>query len=300
MDNLKTLKKITPHFVLDLVGRYKFITKTESFSKQPIRSVCKLGRWMVFVWTKRDISFDTPDGTHFISMTQNLSSFIVYFDNYRDRNIYAFLVRYLKQGFVFVDAGANIGTYTVRASPLVGAQGKVIAIEAHPLIYDYLRKNIELNNLKNVVALHLALGSKNSSVEMSYNPSNAGETHVVVGGEKKTSVRMQTLDDILQNLNVSPVDYLKIDVEGFEFFLLTGAEKTIKNSPRIVVQTELNETHSRRYGRSIVHVIDFLYNLGLSPHEIKGNGDSVLLKKSDIQIPSDVLWWHEESGVGLL
>jgi FkbM family methyltransferase len=241
-----------------------------------------------------EVHFSTPDGTPFVSMPHNYSSLIVYIKNFRDPAIQKFMEQRLKEGSIYVDAGANIGTYTVRASPLVGQTGKVIAIEAHPRTYQYLQKNIETNNLKNVEPVPVALGAEHGSIEMAYTDANAGETHVAVGKEKSVSVPVRTLDTVLAELRVTHVDYIKIDVEGFEYSLLQGAKKIIAASENVVIQTELEEKHANRYGHSVREIIEFLKSFGLSPHTIDPDGSAKVADLSNLG-EEDVLWWREYS-----
>src|ERR687884_1985050 len=86
-----------------------------------------------------------------------------------------------KQGDIVVDVGAHIGRYTIIASKRVGANGKVIAIEAHPGNYEMLNRNIKLNNLSNVIALNYAVYSKEETIKL-YLPS-AGRG----GGDESSS-----------------------------------------------------------------------------------------------------------------
>src|SRR5919202_3885108 len=71
-----------------------------------------------------------------------------------------------KQGDIVVDVGAHIGKYTLIASKRVGANGKVIAIEAHPGNYEMLNRNIKLNGLTNVTTLNYAAYSKESKIKL--------------------------------------------------------------------------------------------------------------------------------------
>jgi hypothetical protein len=64
-----------------------------------------------------------------------------------------FLTSYLRNGDVVIDIGANVGTLTLTAAHLVGASGKVFSIEAHPVIFIYLKDNVALNKFKMFVYL---------------------------------------------------------------------------------------------------------------------------------------------------
>lgn len=293
-DKIKSLiNKFMPSAVFVLAGRFSIVRSSDYFSKKPLQALLKYFKWVFYDFFNLDINFTTPDGTKFFSMSKNYSSFIVCFDDYRDKTIQKFIEKKLAPGDVFVDAGANIGTYTIRAGKVLGKDGKVIAIEAHPKTYSYLLKNIELNDLKNVVPVNVALGSENGEIEMSYNESNAGETHVSKGEENKINVKLEKLDSVLDKLGVDRVDYIKVDVEGFEHSLILGSKNTILQNRDIIVQTELIDEHSRKYGHPITDLIDLMYSFGLSPHEVYADGSFKKLSIEEILKPCDVLWWRD-------
>src|SRR5215216_2460824 len=75
-----------------------------------------------------------------------------------------------KNGDIVIDVGAHIGPYTLKASKLVGLNGKVVAIEAAPDNFDILNRNIQLNKLTNVIALNYAAYSKEDKIKL-YLPS---------------------------------------------------------------------------------------------------------------------------------
>ena len=143
----------------------------------------------------------------------------------------------LERGDVFIDVGAHVGKYTLKASKVVGEGGLVVAIEPHPKNYRYLLENIKLNGLKNVVALNLAAWSDRCKVKL-FVSEKAGQ-HSVKKDSKRGYIYIQadTLDNILGKLNVEKVDAMKIDVEGAEVEVLKGALSTlIKHHPRIVIE----------------------------------------------------------------
>src|SRR5437763_1822635 len=75
-----------------------------------------------------------------------------------------------KDGDIVVDIGAHIGLYTIISSKRVGFNGKVIAIEAHPENFEILNRNIQLNQLTNVIALNYAVYSEEERLKL-YLPS---------------------------------------------------------------------------------------------------------------------------------
>jgi FkbM family methyltransferase len=236
-----------------------------------------------------DVRFSTPDGLQFTSMANNFSSFALCVAGARDPDIWRFITRRVGAGATFVDAGANIGAYSVPAARLVGPTGRVVAFEAHPATFRYLAKNIALNRLDWATPLNLALGAGPGTVSMAYNVANPGETHVRADGGEGFVVRVTALDAWLAEAAIGKVDYLKIDVEGFELPVLQGARDTIAASPDIAVQTEMEERHAERYGHDLSPIVALLSGLGLSPHHIQPDGTAAAVAGPP---RGDVIWFR--------
>lgn len=246
---------------------------SDYYRRAPLRAVSR-----ALAFTLRELRggeqvFRTPDGLMLASMPNNFSSFAMYAGGSRDPEFWRFIQRWVKPGGVFVDAGANIGAYTIPAAQLVGAAGKVISFEAHPVTFGFLQRSIALNGFTNVLPHNQALGAEPGHVTMAFDTTNPGETHVAADGTLAgRDVPMVTLDQALAALQVLNVDYLKVDVEGFELPVLRGAAGTIAASPGIAVQTELVERHAARYGHRLADIESLLRGLGLTPHRAGHDG----------------------------
>jgi FkbM family methyltransferase len=129
-----------------------------------------------------------------------------------------------KEGDTVIDVGAHIGKYTIIASKMVGPNGKVIAIEAHPGNYEILKKNIALNNLGNVIALNYAVHSRKTI----YNTIMADRT--TSNNQNYVEVKADTLDTLLSENGIKEINWIKIDVEGAEYEVLKGASNILSNS----------------------------------------------------------------------
>ena len=138
----------------------------------------------------------------------------------------------LKPGDTFVDVGAHVGYYTCLAASIVGKEGRVYAFEPHPTSFRYLLYNIRLNDFENVTALNLGLWSERSIQLFKFTDSGniAGDSHAQ-DGENRT--QCLTLDNVIDK-----VDFLKIDCQGSDYYILEGGRKLITTNPDIKVLVE--------------------------------------------------------------
>ncbi len=260
-----------------------------------MRTAVKFLRWAFYQTWKLDFSFGTEEGSHYVSMPGNWSSLATYIQNYRDPGIQLFIRRSLPPGSTFVDVGANIGTYTVPASAAVGPNGKVIAIEPHPFIFEYLKRNVAGNQLQNVLTVNAAVGATRKNALMRYEKDNPGQTHVISQFHAEaTKVPMARLDDILSDLGIANVAYLKIDVEGYELYVLRGAKRIIDGSSSIIIQIELVDSNTERYGHPAGDAAEFLFSMGFLPHAVDRFGVPHALSKERLFGVRDSLWSRSE------
>jgi len=195
-----------------------------------------------------EVDFATADGHVFRSPPDNISSFIAGVFGQRDQHVYRFWRRHLRPGAIVLDVGANIGLYGIPAAGLVGAKGAVICFEANPRTYRYLAGNLARNRCANVLAENLAVGAAAGEIRLATAGANAGEAHVAADGEQGEAVPMVSLDGYCARQGIGRVDYVKIDVEGYEADVLRGAREVLGRNPDILVQTEYEPQHLARYG----------------------------------------------------
>ena len=124
---------------------------------------------------------------------------------------------------VFVDIGANRGIYSIRAPQKYGYQ-TVHALEPNKEMFDVLARNIQLNNLEEIVTCHnLAAGKETSTAHFSVDPMHKGGGKIVSATDSDTfDVSVASLDTILQAFPAQEISFIKIDTEGFEFDVLAG------------------------------------------------------------------------------
>jgi FkbM family methyltransferase len=152
-------------------------------------------------------------------------------------------------GETVVDVGAYVGRYTLKSSKAVGLSGKVISIEADPDNFQILKKNLILNNRQNVIPLNIAASNHEGQVKLYKRASGGWHSLYPLYPEKTHSmkyveVRSRPLDNVLKELSINKVDWIKIDVEGAEPLVLEGLKETCaqnKNLRIIIEVTPRNE-----------------------------------------------------------
>ncbi len=156
----------------------------------------------------------------------------------------AFVLHALRKDDTFVDIGANIGSYTVLAGKSVGS--KCISIEPIPATFSHLIDNIQLNKINDrVVALNIGLGREAGTLRFTAGLDTIN--HVISDSENVSDsieVPVKKLDDVL--INAEPY-LIKMDVEGFETEVITGASETLSRKSLNAVIMELNGSGDR-YG----------------------------------------------------
>ncbi len=130
----------------------------------------------------------------------------------------SFLRAHTPEGGVFVDVGANVGTYALTIAPRVGSSGTVIAVEPHPVAFARLSFNRAASGFSQVKLIAAAAGDGDGELLIETDGDNLGASHVVVGEPSGRAIRVPalTLQRILGDTGVTKLDALKIDVEGFE------------------------------------------------------------------------------------
>jgi FkbM family methyltransferase len=155
-----------------------------------------------------------------------------------------FLRKHTPPSGVFVDIGANVGTYALVLARHVGANGAVIAIEPHPITFARLSFNSAASAFTQVHLVAAAAGPADGELMIETDGGNLGASHIVMGTAARDAIRVPSwrLERILGDAGVAKVDGLKIDVEGFEDRVLTGFFKEARQAlwPRAVVIEHLS------------------------------------------------------------
>ncbi|WEK51362.1 MAG: FkbM family methyltransferase [Candidatus Kaistia colombiensis] len=171
----------------------------------------------------------------------------------------AFVLHILRPGALFVDVGANIGSYTILAAA-TGAD--VVAIEPIPSTFENLAANVALNGFgARVVRWHGGVGDRAGTLH--FTAAHDTMNHVVDGddGEPSISVEVRPLDDILGGRRPR---LIKIDVEGYELPVLRGASAALADPDLLALVVETNGSGAR-YGVDGHEIFALLGRFGFEP-----------------------------------
>ncbi len=165
---------------------------------------------------------------------------------WREPAIFAVLRDQLRPGDTFIDAGANIGVYSVLAARLVGPDGKVIAVEMMPDTADRLEHNLQLNGILNVAVCRAALSNTvGQFVTAKVTLGKYGQASIAKRIADDTALSIQvkttTLDELSNNLR--EVRLIKMDLEGAEALALLGARALLDKADFLICEI-LGQTRS--------------------------------------------------------
>lgn len=156
--------------------------------------------------------------------------------------------KFVKPGTIALDIGAHIGTHSVTMSHSVGPDGFVISFEPNRKIYRELCLNLSINHCLNVLPIRCALGMEHTNIQVvESHPNNEGGSYVIreTGGSNTAS--MIRLDD----LNLTNVSFIKIDVENMESDVLEGARRTIERCrPIMLIEVQGNYERPLQLGEN--------------------------------------------------
>ncbi|MEM9834823.1 MAG: FkbM family methyltransferase [Bacteroidota bacterium] len=200
----------------------------------------------------------------------------------------------LKEHDVIIDVGANIGWFSLIFSRYGPANTKIFSFEPDPLNYRLLTKNVKQNNANQIICRTEALSNKEGKETLYLYPSKNRGRHSLlpINHGEQIEVPTTTLDIFLQSqkIDYSQVKFVKIDVEGYEYFVLQGSQQLLQYVP--FVHTEYSPSYMEKGGVAFSDFLNALYQHKYTP-KIIGNGGRLI----DTSYESLL---HPERGMDLL
>jgi FkbM family methyltransferase len=167
----------------------------------------------------------------------------------------------LKPGDVIFDVGANFGYYSIVLSSSLQKECSVHAFEPNPPTAERLQKNIDLNNLNDVITIHrVGLSDTGGKGRMIERPDNSGAATIDTSEDEGNAV-LTTLDSFCDTNLIDRIDFIKIDIEGFEERMLLGGRESLKRLKPVIL-IELNPPTLARENSSVERIAELLGEMG--------------------------------------
>ena len=191
-----------------------------------------------------------------------------YLNNNYEPSVTVYLKKTLKEGDIFIDVGANEGVFGILAGKLVGPTGKVYCIEPLPKNIPLLKKNIQINNLNNVIIYDVAAGDEDTEISFFevkfFNMLGGAENKMatvlskIPGLIQESKVKQRRLDTLI-NEPLDKIKLIKIDTEGHEEHVLKGMDTWLKGEVSFDFIIEMTPSKSK-----------YITDLLLSKHKYTG------------------------------
>jgi len=181
----------------------------------------------------------------------------------------AFLWLYLRSGDTFFDCGTHTGLFSVIASHRIGQTGKIFGFDPNPVCFNLYQENLEQLGCENWMVLNVGLSDREGTADLYMGkPGMSAFSTFAVGavehpqiGAETVQVPQRSLDSIISEFRVSQVAVAKLDVEGWEAFVLNGAAQSIKSGifPLWIIEfTEVNMVAAGSSTRELRSLIESL------------------------------------------
>lgn len=244
---------------MSLLNTIKFITGHPLNREHKLSSIIRFAKWQIGSrLVPGAIVYDWVNGSKFLVKTGETGLTGNIYTGLHEFPDMGFLLHFLRPEDLFVDIGANVGSYTILACSAVGSRG--VAFEPVPSTYRRLVENMRLNHLdEKVKCINKGVGATQGTI--AFTSDSDTTNHALASDEQcdnKVTVEVTSLDSALHGEGPS---LIKIDVEGFETPVLEGAQETLKNHTLNAVIMELNGAGSR-YGFDESQILDLMLSHG--------------------------------------
>lgn len=248
---------------MSLLNTIKFITDHPLNRENKLRSIIRFAKWQVgSQLSPGAVVYDWVNGSRFLVKTGEAGLTGNIYTGLHEFADMGFLLHFLRPEDLFIDVGANVGSYTILACSAIGARG--IAFEPVPSTYKRLADNMRLNHLDEKVR-YINKGISDQQGIIAFTSDSDVTNHALASGEQsdnKVIVEVTLLDTALAGEDPS---LIKIDVEGYETPVLAGAQRILENSALKAVIMELNGS-GRRYGFDESKILELMLSHGFQTY----------------------------------
>lgn len=188
-----------------------------------------------------------------------------YFENDYEKENILFLKEQVKPGMTVVDIGAHLGLLSSICAQLTGKTGRIYCFEPTPSTFSVLKEVVRLNNAQDIIfPQNKAVSNFTGQLDFFIDENEGSNANSLVGRDDKNrstrKMEVITLDDFLRVQQIDKLDLVKIDAEGSELDVLTGARKSLERfRPRIILA--LHPQLIRNNNQSLSAIYDLLVEL---------------------------------------
>lgn len=182
------------------------------------------------------------------------------------------ITEYLQEGMTYIDIGANIGQHSMYAGTLVGKQGSVYAFEPIPHVYEQLVASAKANHYEHIIhARNIALGEKVSTETLYISKKNIGGSSLVNQEEGTEEIHVSVKNGDTELTSIPSIDMIKIDVEGYEYEVLSGIEQSLFKHKPIILLEFSGYFYEQQHNNSGAKILSLLKKVGYSIYDIEDN-----------------------------
>jgi len=190
----------------------------------------------------------------------------------------AFFKKYCREEMVFIDVGGNVGLYSALALHTLNSDGQIITLEPHPESFAYLSKNVEANRkmrgdtqAPKIDLFQMAASAESGARNLALNPENKADNRLSEAPEDWESIPIEarSMDDLLKEHKIDKVNFVKMDVQGYEHNIVSGFMKTLHRSSKTIMMTEFWPQGMKAAGGDARKYLQDLSDLGFSLYELK-------------------------------
>ncbi|HEY8937844.1 MAG TPA: FkbM family methyltransferase [Cyclobacteriaceae bacterium] len=250
----------------------------------------------LYFYSPGSIRYVVRDNIHYRLDVSTFLDHAIFFCQMNEDPAHHNLFKVLKHDSVVFDIGANVGYLTLNFARTC-SHGHVYSFEPDTQNREALLTNIKLNTFQNINTYKVALGSQRGKASLyKYYPGNPGTNRILnekpITKHTVEEVNVITLDNFVDEEKISKVDLIKVDVEGFEKFVIEGARKVISKW-KPVLFVELVEFNVNQQGYTCASLVEFIESFG---YEVKDATTMSAVDKSKKNHNTDILCFHKDAG----
>lgn len=215
----------------------------------------------------------------------------IFYERFEEEEI-AFLKKVLKPGDSFIDIGANVGLFSLVASPIVGTTGQIISFEPCTGTYQRFEENISLNKFKNITIEKQAVSDKKGTATLQLASDGYDAWNSIAEPAKGKVLNTEEIntisfDEFINNskVDVKEISLIKIDVEGWELPVFIGGKSffAADDAPNLIV--EFTEANAANAGYSCTELYQKLVEYGYSMYTYDAKQNKLIPEKMRTHYP---------------